>query len=152
MEGNAFSTTLTQEEAFEFTVTFDDHALPALTMDEPEPLGEGCGPNASRILAAAIGHCLSASLLFCFKKARVEIGGMETRVWGKYERNDAGRWRIRAVHVRLAPEIPPEMRDKISRCLELFEDFCIVTESVRQGIAVDVHVEPQFDASLAGVG
>jgi hypothetical protein len=28
------------------------------------------------------------------------------------------------------------------RCLELFEDFCVVTQSVRSGIAVDVSVEP----------
>jgi hypothetical protein len=29
----------------------------------------------------------------------------------------------------------------VSRCLGLFEDFCIVTESVRQGVRVDVEVE-----------
>jgi hypothetical protein len=28
------------------------------------------------------------------------------------------------------------------RCLELFQDFCIVTESVRQGIPVSVDVAP----------
>jgi len=30
----------------------------------------------------------------------------------------------------------------MQRCLELFEDFCVVTQSVRAGIAVDVAVEP----------
>lgn len=29
----------------------------------------------------------------------------------------------------------------MSRCLELFEDFCIVTERVRRGIMVTVEVE-----------
>jgi hypothetical protein len=29
----------------------------------------------------------------------------------------------------------------MGRCLDLFQDFCLVTESVRDGIAVDVEVE-----------
>ena len=38
-------------------------------MDEPEPMGENSGPNAGKVLAAAIGNCLTASLLFCLQKA-----------------------------------------------------------------------------------
>jgi hypothetical protein len=30
----------------------------------------------------------------------------------------------------------------MQRCLELFEDFCVVTQSVRAGINVEVDVEP----------
>jgi hypothetical protein len=30
----------------------------------------------------------------------------------------------------------------MQRCLELFEEFCVVTQSVRAGIEVDVVVEP----------
>ena len=56
-------------------------------------------------------------------------------------RNQRGRLRIGELKVRLAPEVRPEDRERIARCLELFEDFCIVTQSVRQGIAIDVQVE-----------
>jgi organic hydroperoxide reductase OsmC/OhrA len=109
-------------------------------MDEPPPLGEGRGPNAARILGAAIGHCLSASLLFCLKKTRVEVSAMETKVTGTVERNEKGRLRIGTIRVQLSPEIAREDRVRIGRCLEMFEDYCIVTQSVRKGIEVDVQV------------
>jgi hypothetical protein len=32
---------------------------------------------------------------------------------------------------------------RMGRCLDIFEQFCIVTQSVRQGIQVDVRVEPE---------
>ena len=94
MDKKQFSATLTQEDAFEFSVAFDHTTLPNLLLDEPEPLGAGRGPNAARILAAAIGHCLSASLFFCFQEARIDVTNMETKVTGTLVRNDAGRWRI----------------------------------------------------------
>lgn len=56
-------------------------------------------------------------------------------------RTERGRLRIGGLRVRLAPELSVEQRGRIGRCLDLFQDFCIVTESVREGIAVDVQVE-----------
>lgn len=46
------------------------------------------------------------------------------------------------IHVTLAPEVTAEVRDRMGRCLEVFESFCVVTESVRRGIDVAVRVEP----------
>jgi organic hydroperoxide reductase OsmC/OhrA len=66
---------------------------------------------------------------------------MHTTVEGTLVRNERGRLRIGAIRVKLAPDVAPEQRDRVSRCLGLFEDFCIVTESVRQGVRVDVEVE-----------
>jgi len=63
-------------------------------------------------------------------------------VEGTIARNERGRLRIGSVRVRLAPELTPEQRERMGRCLDLFQDFCIVTESVREGIAVDVEVTP----------
>jgi len=32
-------------------------------------------------------------------------------------------------------------RERMNRCLEIFEDFCLVTQSVRKGIDVQVDVQ-----------
>ena len=110
-------------------------------MDEPQPLGEGVGPNAARVLAAAVGNCLSASALFCLRRARIEVVSMHTEVNATLTRNEAGRARIGGIDVRIAPEVAEADVSRMKRCLEIFEDYCMVTESVRKGIDVGVTVE-----------
>lgn len=149
MENERFAVTLTAGEGYRFDVDFDMPGVDLLWVDEPAPLGEGDGPNASRLLAAAVGNCLSASLLFCFRKARIETTGLRAVVEGEIVRNEEGRLRIEGLSVRLHPEMTEEAQARMSRCIPLFEDFCLVTESVRNGIEVDVEVEPRTPAAAA---
>jgi organic hydroperoxide reductase OsmC/OhrA len=141
-QADRFALTLTLQQGYEFTVDFAQHGVPDLEMDEPPPLGVGHGPNATRLLGAAIGNCLSASLLFCLHRAKIDVQGLRTVVEGTLVRNEQGRMRIGEIRVKLAPDVTHEQRERMGRCLELFEDFCIVTESVRQGVKVEVEVEP----------
>ncbi len=131
MEG-AFSVTLDQEEDYRFRVDFGNSEL---IVDEPPPLGAGTGPNASRMLAASVANCLSASLVFCLKKFGNEVEGMKTKASGTLVRNEKGRLRIGKIDVEIRL---PEDYDHLDRCLLQFEDFCVVTASVRQGIPVSV--------------
>jgi organic hydroperoxide reductase OsmC/OhrA len=64
-------------------------------------------------------------------------------------RNEKGRWRIAALKVKLHPAIRDEDVPRSKRCLEVFEDFCIVTESVRKGIEVNVSIETESPDSTA---
>jgi organic hydroperoxide reductase OsmC/OhrA len=80
-------------------------------------------------------------LLFCVSKRRVQIRNIHTEVTVQTIRNESGRLRIGKVDVVLSPGIAPEDREKIGRCLDIFEDFCTVTQSIRDGIDVDVRVE-----------
>jgi hypothetical protein len=57
-------------------------------------------------------------------------------------RNDAGRLRITGGHVALCPQVAAADLPGIGRCLDIFEDFCVVTQSVRGGIDLRVTVEP----------
>jgi len=141
MENPSFTVELEQQEGFEFRVRFDWPQAPELVLDEPEPLGHRAGPNAARLVGAAVGNCLAASLVFCLKnKFRQNPGPVRAKATGRMERNAEGRYRIAGVDVELRlAEKWGELAHQ-ERCLEQFEDFCIVTQSIRAGIPVAVRV------------
>jgi organic hydroperoxide reductase OsmC/OhrA len=144
-ETRDYKVSLRFTRGYEFVATFPDHeALPPIVFDEPPPLGEGSGPNAAAVLAAAIGDCLAASFAFCLRKVRLEPLDVNAEVVAHVARNEQGRFRIKGIDVELAPEVLEQDRARLQRCEQLFEDFCIVTESVRRGIPVTVKViEPK---------
>lgn len=142
MDEQGFALEMRLRSGFELAVDFGEDRVPGLTVDEAPPLGEGNGPSPARLLGAAVGSCMSASLLFCLRRARVEVPELRTTVEGTLVRNEAGRLRIGGLRVRLHPMVDPGDRARMERCLELFEDFCVVGQSVRQGIPLHVEVEP----------
>jgi uncharacterized OsmC-like protein len=150
MSEHEFRVDVRQRSAYEFAVSFDWEGLPELALDEPEPLGGQKGPNASRLVAAAVGNCLAASLFFCLQRSRFEVEGLSARVQGSLARNPEGRLRIAGFDVRIELPINDEEHARVQRCLDLFEDFCVVTASVRQGIPVSVSVVDRNGAVLLG--
>lgn len=140
-EQPTFRVEMERIEGFEYRVKFDWEGVPDVVLDEPEPLGGRKGPNASRMLAAAVANCLSASLLFCLQRSRIEISGMKTVAVGRLARNEKGRLRVGGIDVRI--EVEGVEADRLKRCRELFEDFCLVSDSVRKGIPITVNVIPE---------
>jgi uncharacterized OsmC-like protein len=134
---------LTRVRNHRFRVRFRPEEDAAFITDEPAPLGRGEGPGPIDLLAAAVGNCMASSLLFCTQKARVDIGDLEADVRVSLTRNSRGRLRIGEILVTLAPSVTDEARQRMGRCLEVFESFCTVAESVRQGIPVRVEVLPR---------
>ncbi len=137
---DTFQIHLARLDGYRFRADFGD-AIPALEVDEGPPLGKGAGPNPTKLLATALAECLSSSLIFCLAKSRVEVGTLAASATGTLVRNERGRIRVGGIEVVLRPELPGAEPDKVRKCLELFEDFCVVTASVRQGLAVGVRVE-----------
>lgn len=146
-----FGLELEQQEGFEFKVRFDWPDVPELLLDEPEPLGRRAGPNAARLVAAAVANCLSASLVFCLRtKFKQNPGPVRAMATGRLERNEHGRYRIVAIDVVLSLAERHGAMAHQDRCLEQFEDFCIVTQSIRAGIPVNVSVVDAEGKVLAG--
>jgi organic hydroperoxide reductase OsmC/OhrA len=140
-EPSTFTLHLQQELGFDFRVRFDWPDNPDLLLDEPEPLGHRHGPNAARLVAAAVGNCLSASLVFCLRtKFKQDPGPLRASVTGQLARNEHGRIRIGGLSVRIELAEESSVLQHLDRCLAQFEDFCVVTESIRHGIPVSVEV------------
>lgn len=138
-DNNEFKVSLELLENYVFKVDFGEFG--DIITDEAPPLGNGEGPGPSRLVAAAVGNCLCASLLFSLRKLKDKPTGVRAEVVGNLERQD-GRWRIGHLQVRLHIE-DPELLEHLPQALAQFEDFCIVTQSIRQGIPVDVEVVNQ---------
>ena len=107
------------------------------------------GGDAKRMLGAAVATCLGESLMFCLRKARIDVRQVHASVTGTLVRNERGRVRVDEINVQLTPLVAPEDRARMGRCLELFENFCTVTASVRHGITVNVEVAGAPVASVA---
>jgi organic hydroperoxide reductase OsmC/OhrA len=139
----SFTIELEQLSDYRFEVHFDNPAVPVLLTDEAAPLGSDAGPNPSRMLATAVANCLSASLLFALRKFKNEPGAMRTRATTTVGRNELNRLRVKRIAVDIHLGRAGSEFSQLDRILAQFEDFCVVTQSVRAAIAVDVRV---FDA------
>lgn len=134
---------LTQRRDYQFDNQFGD-GVPPLLADEPPPLGQGAGPSPMQLLCAAVGNCLSASLLFSVRKYKEEPGAIACEVQAEVGRNADKRLRVLAMTARLTLGVTADALPHLERVLAGFEDFCTVTGSVRAAFPVTVQV---FDAA-----
>lgn len=141
---------LEQDTDYAFRISFPGTDLDALLSDEPAPLGHDRGPNPSRMLLASIANCLVASLLFALRKHRNEPGTLVAEATATLMRNEHGRLRIPSASVQLhLPGVNADYHN-LDRVLAQFEDFCVVTQSVRQGIEVELKVLDRDGRVLLG--
>ena len=142
MSNDSVTVQLTQQQDFQFEIDFGAGIAPVLG-DEPPPIGQGKGPSPAQFLAAAVGNCLSDSLFFALKKYKNDPQPIQCTVDAQIGRNPEGRLRIVHMNARLTLGKPAAALDQIERAVSQFEAFCTVTQSVGQGIPIDVEV---FDA------
>ncbi|MDT8427393.1 MAG: OsmC family protein [Pseudomonadales bacterium] len=137
MDEKTFSINLRLLENYLFEIDFGEFGN--IMTDEPSPLGGGEGPNPSALLAAAVANCMAASLLFALRKHKQDPGELRATVTGTSARVD-GHLRIVSLDVVLRLGVAAEFLPSLSAVLEKFEEYCVVTQSVRQGIPVTVSV------------
>jgi len=145
MNDKPITVELTQQQDYRFNINFGD-GIPALTGDEPAPLGTGQGPSPVQLLCAAVGSCLSDSLLFALRKFKQTPEPIRCSVQADVGRNADARMRVLQMTATLTLGVPAGTLEHLDRVLTQFEAFCTVTQSVGQGIPIAVQV---FDATGA---
>lgn len=140
MAESQFTIELVQQADYRFEAHFDNPALPPLVTDEAAPLGGDAGPNPSRLLGTAVANCLAASLLFSLRKFKNQPEPLRAVATVQIARNADKRLRITHIGVDLHLGVAASALSMLDRVLAQFEEFCVVTQSVRAGIPVDVRV------------
>lgn len=147
MSASTVQVTLTQQRDYQFRIEFGA-AVPPLLGDEPAPLGQGSGPSPVQLLAAAVGNCLSDSLLFALRKFKQAPEPLHCEVQATVGRNTDGRLRVLAMQAHLKLGVPAAALEHLDRVLASFEAYCTVTQSVGQGIPIEVQVTDATGARL----
>ena len=130
---------LDQLQDYRFDIHFGAD-IPGLMVDEPAPLGTGLGPSPVQLLGAAVGNCLSDSLLFALRKFKLAAEPIRCEVSSRVGRNPQGRERVLGMDAMLTLGVPAASLPHLDRVLGQFEAFCTVTKSVGAGIPITVGV------------
>ena len=138
---------LQQRQDYQFDIHFGG-TVPVLMGDEPAPMGAGLGPSPVQLLAAAVGNCLSDSLLFALRKFKQAPEPIHTDIYAEVGRNPEGRLRVLSMRAVLTLGVPAAALANLQRVLDQFEAFCTVTQSVGQGIPIAVEVYDSLQVRL----
>ena len=130
---------LKQKQSYQFDIHFGGE-IPVVMGDEPAPLGAGQGPSPVQLLAAAVGNCLSDSLLFALRKFKQAPEPIRCDVDAEVGRNAEGRLRVLGIKALLTLGVPAASLQHLDRVLGQFEGYCTVTQSVGLGIPVSIEV------------
>lgn len=139
MSDTLVQVSLVQQHDYRFEIQFGG-AIPVLTGDEAAPLGTGLGPSPVQLLSAAVGNCLSDSLLFALRKFKQAPEPMRCDITAQVGRNPEGRLRVLGMTAQLTLGVPAASLQHLDRVLEQFEAFCTVTQSVGQGIPITIEI------------
>ena len=139
MSDTLIQVSLVQQQDYRFDIQFGG-AIAVLTGDEPAPLGTGLGPSPVQLLSAAVGNCLSDSLLFALRKFKQAPEPIRCDITSQVGRNPEGRLRVLAMTAKLTLGVPAAALQHLDRVIEQFEAFCTVTQSVGQGIPITIEI------------
>lgn len=113
-----------------------------LNIDEPASFhGTNLGPSAVEYLLIGIGGCLGTTFIYCLQKRNIELESFEVEVDGKLT-HTGPKMHLRLVNIIVNLKYKPKEETsavEIEECVEEFKEFCIVTNSIANGMPIDVN-------------
>ena len=147
-ENTKVSIKLKKEMIFELQNIYKN--LDSLLIDETlEDKIERVGPDAASLLGMAVISCLSASFIFCMEKRNLTLDNLEAKADISFKELKQGYKRIDSIDVKIIPKTDDaDVLKRIKQCIKelksgqmFFEESCIITPSIREGINIQVKVE-----------
>jgi organic hydroperoxide reductase OsmC/OhrA len=134
------------DEGLRFSIDFGLAGVASLHTDARPPLGGATGPDSEMLLMAAVANCLAGSLAFFLRKFQNPQVPMRASAGAQLVPNENGRPRVTGIAVDIHLGAAAASIRMLERALSQYQDFCVVTQSVRASIPVTVRV---FDAEGA---
>ncbi|MFX1501576.1 MAG: OsmC family protein [Promethearchaeota archaeon] len=131
------------EEKMLFRCNLGKLKMDDLYIDErKEKRNDRIGPSPVKLLGLSVLSCLAASFEFCIEKKNLFLSDLEGRAEVTVARNTNKFWRIKKIDVEIVPKIDnPELLNRVNQCKKLFEQYCIISESLKKGIEINVNLE-----------
>jgi uncharacterized OsmC-like protein len=135
---------LKQEEEMVFKCDLGNINMNPLYIDEKHKKEiDRIGTSPTKLLALSVLGCLAASFIFCIQKKGLSLLNLEGKATVYIARNKENFWRVKKIETLLIPKTnDPIIQKRINQCKKFFEQYCIISESIRRGINIDVKIEP----------
>lgn len=131
---------LSLDKDLRFCIDFGLAGVASIRTDAQPPLGGATGPDSEMLLMAAVANCLAGSLAFFLRKFQNKDIPIRASASGHLRPNEQGRMRMHGIAVDIHLRTAGASIRMLERALSQYEDFCVVTQSVRAGIPVAVRV------------
>jgi len=111
-------------------------------IDEPTSFhGTDLGPSSVEYLLIGIGGCLGTTFMYCLQKRNVKMKSVEIEIDGKLS-HVGPKLLLRLTKVDVEIKFIPEENassEEISECIKNFREYCIVSNSIADGLPINVN-------------
>ncbi|MGV9173528.1 MAG: OsmC family protein [Promethearchaeia archaeon] len=114
-------------------------------MDEPESFhGTNKGPSPVEYFLLGIGGCMASTFVFCCQKNEIEIHDISITIDGQLthreDRENLLQFQKIEGYIMFIPKHGEQNKQAIKQCINDFQKYCVVSNSLRQGIPLSVNV------------
>ncbi len=112
-------------------------------IDEPLSFkGRDRGPSPVEYILIGIGGCLGMSFIHCSKKNDIKINKLNILVDGKITHSPpSNQLQLVSVSVELnIVQFEEKEKKNLEKCIDSYRKFCVVSNSLINGLPIDVNV------------